>query len=76
MSDQHIILSVIQTPDSTIQEIRAFIPIHGESAYEYAVRVDGFVGTEVEYYAQFRQVFIQADEPIGAMDGSIWIQPY
>ena len=88
MSEQTITIGITQTPPETISDIRQFIAVKGDQgeqgiqgpigtgAWEYAVLNQGFTGTKAEYYNQFRQVFIQADEPIGAMDGSIWIQPY
>lgn len=34
----------------------------GESAYQYAVRVDGFTGTEIAYYAQIGEAIAQTGE--------------
>ena len=66
-------MTVVKTQST--QKVSAYLKGDtGESAYAYAVRVNGYVGTEVEYYNQMRRVWEQPDEPTGAVEGDIWIQ--
>lgn len=48
MSTQNITLALTQTPDLLIEELRQFVLVRGDSAYEVATK-NGFVGTEPEW---------------------------
>lgn len=79
MSEQTITLEITRTDPQTIEDVRQFIAVKGdtgESAYAYAVRVNGYTGTEAEYYNQFRKVLYgdPNNPPGGMVEGDLLIK--
>ena len=79
MSDQTININMAMSSEGSIADIRQFIAVKGdpgESAYAYAVRVNGYTGTEAEYYNQFIKVFYgdPNNPPAGMTEGQLLIK--